>query len=125
MVAAAKAMLDTMELLPRVGASSCCMDAVQVHDLQEDGAAKGMVDEPCGAGMEKARANEAGMVLLAEVCMVLPSEVGLVLLDSWTPWTALQRSKACAVRVPTVRVPILLWLVISLSMKIILHHSQM
>ena len=73
-------MLDTMELLPRVGASSWGMDAVQVQDLQDDGAAKGMADEPCGAGMEKARASEVGMVLLAKVGMVLPAEVGLVLL---------------------------------------------
>ena len=86
MVAAAMAMRpwhwmrDTMELLPRVGASSWGMDAVQKQDLQEDGAAKNMADEPCGASMEKARANEVGMVLLAEIGKVLPAEVGLVLL---------------------------------------------
>ena len=67
------------------------MDAVQVQDLQEDGAAKAMADEPCGASMEKARASEVGIVLLAEVGMVLPADVGLVLL---APVDAVDRASA-------------------------------
>ena len=67
-----------MELLQSV-------DAAQVQDLQKEGAANGMADELCGAGMEKARANEVGMVLLAEVAMVLPAELGMVLLTLVNP----------------------------------------